>query len=311
MTDVHSLRRAVAAAHGIDNVDFSDPADGVVRANDLDFHYVDWGGRGFPILFLHGGGQSCRTWDMVCLQLRDRYRCFALDQRNHGDSARAGPGGMDFWNQREDVAAVIGALGLERCAVVGMSMGGLNTMAFAATRPAGLDAVAIVDITPTAQPEGARPIGRFSAPQTFESIEDALEKAVAFNPSRAREHLHYSLLYALRQREDGKWVWKHEALSSRADDSAPADAAASVDGGRGYLERFLPLWDEVGKIACPALVVHGGDSKVIRREDAERLAAAIPRGEVVTIPGAGHTVQGDQPVRFAAALTEFLGRVMD
>jgi pimeloyl-ACP methyl ester carboxylesterase len=68
------------------------------------------------------------------------------------------------------------------------------------------------------------------------------------------------------------------------------------------------LWDEVENIACPALVIHGGDSRVIRREDAERLGAAIPVAEVVTIEDAGHTVQGDQPVACAAAIADFLGR---
>jgi pimeloyl-ACP methyl ester carboxylesterase len=42
-------------------------------------HYLDWGRRGRPpILFLHGGALSARTWDVVCLGLRADYHCVAL-----------------------------------------------------------------------------------------------------------------------------------------------------------------------------------------------------------------------------------------
>ena len=57
-------------------------------------HYLDWGpaGRrpgtrgGWPLVFLHGGGLNAHTWDIVCLALREEYRCHALDLRGHGDS---------------------------------------------------------------------------------------------------------------------------------------------------------------------------------------------------------------------------------
>src|SRR5262245_31387120 len=48
---------------------------------------LDWGTRGRPpVVFLHGGGLTARTWDLVCLALRDSFHCLAPDQRGHGDS---------------------------------------------------------------------------------------------------------------------------------------------------------------------------------------------------------------------------------
>jgi esterase len=50
-------------------------------------HYLEWGNVAKPpILFLHGGGLNAYTWDMVCLTVRERYHCIALDQRGHGES---------------------------------------------------------------------------------------------------------------------------------------------------------------------------------------------------------------------------------
>ncbi|MCU1344684.1 MAG: 2-(acetamidomethylene)succinate hydrolase, partial [Acidimicrobiia bacterium] len=51
------------------------------------FHYTEWGEVGNPpVVLLHGGNQSCHSWDLVSLHLSDRYHVFALDQRGHGDS---------------------------------------------------------------------------------------------------------------------------------------------------------------------------------------------------------------------------------
>ena len=62
------------------------PQDQNVIVGAMRFHYLDWGGSGVPILFLHGGGINAHTWDCAAVMLRERYRCIALDQRGHGDS---------------------------------------------------------------------------------------------------------------------------------------------------------------------------------------------------------------------------------
>ena len=79
------LRQAVAIA-GLDPVEITLPHDHQLIIGNLRFHYLDWGGSGHPLLFLHGGGINAHTWDVLTLMLRDRYRCIALDQRGHGDS---------------------------------------------------------------------------------------------------------------------------------------------------------------------------------------------------------------------------------
>src|SRR5438552_12386495 len=104
--------------------DISPPKDGTLDAKGLRMHYLDWGQAGKPpILFLHGGGLTAHTWDFTCLQLRHDYRCFALDQRGHGDTDGE-MAGADIYGQREDIRGAVRALGLEAFVLVGMSMGG-------------------------------------------------------------------------------------------------------------------------------------------------------------------------------------------
>src|ERR671918_719277 len=80
------LRNAAAIA-GVIVPRFVVPDEHDVILRRMRFHYLDWGSRGKrPILFLHGGGLSAHTWDLVCLALRPDYHCLALDQRGHGDT---------------------------------------------------------------------------------------------------------------------------------------------------------------------------------------------------------------------------------
>ena len=101
-------------------------------------------------------------------------------------------------------------LGLKRLALVGMSMGGLYTIAYSGRYPGRLLAVAIVDVGPTLQRKGFDDVGNFiRGRREFDSIDDALEYAHQFNPLRPKAHLRYSLLHALKQRDDGRWTWKY------------------------------------------------------------------------------------------------------
>lgn len=302
MSTIAELFQEAAKSQGLTGLDFSQPQDGYFERKGLRFHYVDWGGSGFPIVFLHGGGQTCRTWDMSIVQIRGKYRCYALDQRNHGDSAKVKDVQVGPYEMREDARAFVKHLGLKQFVLVGMSMGGLNALAYASKYRKELKALCIVDVTPTIRPEGAKEIANFSRPVELSSIDEAVEAAIKFNPLRPPAHLRYSLMHALRQREDGKWVWKHQRPGDQRQPGEQTD-----EEHKTMTARYEKLWKDVAKIDCPALVFHGSKSQVINRELAEKLALGL-HGEVVTIEGAGHTVQGDQPKLFIAELAKFLSK---
>src|SRR5439155_576398 len=65
-----------------------------------------------------------------------------------------------------------------------------------------------------------------------------------------------------------------------------------------------PLWSA---ITCPTLIVRGAESDVLAPETAKRMLATNPHARLVEVPGAGHTVPGEQPAAFQRLLTEFLG----
>src|SRR5271154_3608509 len=90
------------------------PDDRQVIIGTTRFHYLDWGGSGTPILFLHGGGINAHTWDCVAVMLRDRFRCVALDQRGHGDSEWSPVVDYRIATHVGDIEGFVEALGLQR-----------------------------------------------------------------------------------------------------------------------------------------------------------------------------------------------------
>jgi pimeloyl-ACP methyl ester carboxylesterase len=290
----HLKTTAVRAGFSFEEVVL--PSEKVVRISGLRFRYLDWGNEDLqPILFLHGGALTAHTWDLCCLALRDEFHCMALDQRGHGDSDWAPDADYSIATQREDVRGFVDALGLDRFVLAGMSMGAINALAFAIHYPRKLSHLVLIDAGPEVRRPGSRRIRDFlNGGADPETLDEIIERALAFNPRRDPKVLRRSLMHNLRQQTDGTWVWKYDRRRFQQ-----MDREAHAAERRG-------LADGLAKVTCSTLVVRGAESDVFHDEDAERLAHRLPNGRWVKIPRAGHTVQGDNPKGLAAALREFL-----
>ena len=133
----------------------------VAIATGLQLHVTEWGASsGPPIVFLHGGAHDSSRWSEVCRRLPQRYRCIVPDQRGHGASERASDGDYSCEAQTEDLAALLDVLAIDRCALVGHSMGGLNALRFAGLRPARTSALVLVDVSTDTRETGLAAIER-------------------------------------------------------------------------------------------------------------------------------------------------------
>ena len=289
----HLKTTAVRAGFSFDEVVL--PSEKTVMVGHLQFRYLDWGREGLrPLLFLHGGALTAHTWDLCCLALRDEFHCIALDQRGHGDTDWAPDADYSIAAQREDVKGFVDTLGLGRFILAGMSMGAINALAFAIQYPERLSHLVLIDAGPEVRRPGSRRVRDFvngSAKQ--ETLEEIIERALAFNPRRDPLILRRSLMHNLRRQSDGTWSWKYD----RRRFQQMGDAHAVERRG---------LAEGLAKVTCPTLIVRGAESDVFHDEDAERLAKQLPDGRWLKISGAGHTVQGDNPKDLAAALRVFL-----
>jgi pimeloyl-ACP methyl ester carboxylesterase len=269
------------------------PRDGTATLNGLAFHWLDWGTAGrAPLLLIHGGAQTAHSWDEVAPDLARDHHVLALDQRGHGDSAWAPDGAYRRSDFTADVAALLDAVGWADAVLVALSLGGLNAIAFAAARPERVRGLIVVDVVPTIAPRGGEAIRAQLAVHEFATFEAAVEHAHAFNRLRTRANIEERLRHALRRRDDGRWTYKFD----------PAI------GGGGIEADFERLWDDVRRIRCPTLLVRGGESAILTAEAADRFLRERPGAELAVVPRAGHSVMGDNPSGFLAAVRPFLAR---
>jgi pimeloyl-ACP methyl ester carboxylesterase len=275
-------------------------ADREVQVNGLKLHYQEWGDPAAPpLLMLHGFGVSGHMFDEFADRLRHQYRLIALDQRGHGDSDWSEPGDYSRDAFVSDVEGFVTALGIERFVLMGHSMGGLNSVAYASAYPQRVKALILVDVGPEAAKEGVDNIVRFTRGPDELDFEEFVEMAHRFNQRRTIENIRERMRHRLRPLESGKWTWKFDARFRKPDSGLRIGSELSNDES----------WKLYRAITASTLLVRGAESDVLTEEVAQRCVREMRRARLVVVPGAGHSVPGDNPDGFTEAVTTFLDDV--
>jgi pimeloyl-ACP methyl ester carboxylesterase len=287
MTDEWALLRKLAARENISFEAARLPTrKWQTLSSGIRLSYLDWPGRGPTALFLHGGALTAHTFDLVCLDLSDRYHCVALELRGHGDSDKADDRSIDA--MVDDVAAFVDAQDWPSLHLVGMSLGGNVAGHFAAAYPIRLASITFIDVGPKVNFESTASMRRFfNEARSAQSVEQLVELAVAESRSGDRDTIHYRFQRNLKATPAG-FVWK-------MDQRRPADFDHILD-------KLSELAGLAPHISCPALVVKGGCSAVLTEQDADSFARAFPNGRWQIVGKAGHNVQEDNPKGLANEL---------
>lgn len=256
-----------------------------------------------PVLLLHGGGQTRRSWQRAgeALATSGRY-AVAADLRGHGESdwAPADAYGLDDF--AADVETLCAALP-SAPVIVGASLGGLATITAVGEAPTPLArAVILVDVAPRIEAAGAERVLSFMRRGTegFASVDDAARAVGGYLPDRPRPARSTGLRHNLRQAHDGRWYWHW--------DPAFLTSRYAADGS-------VQPWEEdrlaaaARRLGVPTLLVRGGTSDVVSDRSVEELRALVPHAEVAHIAGAGHMVAGDRNDAFNEAVLAFIDRL--
>ena len=231
------------------------------------------------LLLLHGFTQTRQSWRPVMAALGGRRRAIAPDMPGHGLAA-ARPASF---------AACTGyarALGGDRFALAGYSMGGRVALHAALALGSRLDRLVLIGASPGIADAGERATRRRADDALAERIEAIGVEAFA------REWAALPL-----------WEGQPERVRAAANAdrlrNTPEGLAAALRGlGTGVMD---PLWDALPSLEVPVtLAVGERDEKF--RAIAERMAAVLPRAEIAVVEGAGHAAQLEQPAAVAALL---------
>jgi pimeloyl-ACP methyl ester carboxylesterase len=290
-------------------------------------HYLEWGGSQSPeVLCLHGGGQTAYMFEELGASVGSRYHLLAPDLPSHGDSDELSAETVDravlapeAWAgaDAEHVGIAFGPtamaasmppllehFGFGDADLVGASLGGMTSLVLAAYRPDLVRSVTLIDVGPQLQPEGVRKIIDFMrAHESFASLEEAADEIAAYLPQRKNVRPE-SLTRNLRQRSDGRWVWKHgygrrfrQMEAAGIDEPHPAE---------NLPEMLAVVRAAAERVRCPVLVLRGEESDVLSDEGAQAAVDLIPGARLEVVEKAGHLAVGDNPHSSVNLISGFL-----
>ncbi|HEU0054444.1 MAG TPA: alpha/beta fold hydrolase [Longimicrobium sp.] len=267
----------------------------ILRVNSATLHYEDSGpgSTGETIVFAHGLLWSGRMFDAQVAALRGRYRCVTFDFRGQGGSEVTADG-YDMDTLTVDAAALIETLGAAPCHFVGLSMGGFVGMRLALRRPELLRSLVLMETSADPEPNVlkyrvlggvVRVLGRSGMRLVMGRVMRIMfGRKFLEDPSR----------------EADRRLWRERGMAN--------DPVGVLRALGGVIDR-QGVYDDIGRISLPTLVMVGDQDVATVPAKAERIAARIPGARLVVIPGAGHTASAEEPGFVNAELERFLASI--
>lgn len=250
-------------------------------------------GSGDPVLLGSSYLWTADMWSPQIEALSSRFRVIAPDLWGHGGSAALPPDTADMRDLARHHLALMDELGIERCAIVGLSVGAMWGAELALMAPERVSRLVLMDSSLAAEPEDSR--GRYFAMLdvlgTLGVVPDPIREAVVplfFAAKTLRDRPEPVAAFDARLR-----AWPRDRL---------VDSVVPL--GRIIFGRRDATGD-LGNLSMPCLVMTGADDGA--RPPAEGRAMAERIGcPFLTIPDAGHVANLEAPEVVNAALLAFL-----
>jgi pimeloyl-ACP methyl ester carboxylesterase len=290
------------------------PPGGISRWTDIGgpVHYLDFGGPadGPVIVCVHGLGGAAVNWMAVAPLLTGRARLLAPDLAGHG-LTRAGGRGTGVAVNRMLLHQFIASVSPGPVILMGNSMGGMIALLEAATAPAAVTGLILVD--PALPVVPARPDPLVAAMFAL-YITPGLGRAVMARRRRLTAEQFVASVLGLccvdPSRVAADVVARHLKLADQRVMFAGAErdfttalrsvvATASYPGRRAYRR-------QIGSVTCPVLLIHGTGDRLVPIAAARAAARANPAWSLAEIAGVGHVPQMEAPAETARVITGWL-----
>jgi pimeloyl-ACP methyl ester carboxylesterase len=268
----------------------------------LDLYYRDYGDQrtpAVPLLCLSGLTRNSRDFERFALERSAGRRVLSPDYRGRGRSAYAADWrAYNATGYIGDILSLLAATGVERCIVVGSSMGGILGMAMCALHPTAIAGLILNDIGPDVGDAGLARIIDFigtDRPQPdWETAERFMREALKHLPMKDDESWRGLTRGTFREGKDGLLHFDYDVNLVKG---LLADRAATPD--------LWPLFRAARRL--PVLVLRGEASDVLTEEGVARMLAEKPDLMHVTVPERGHVPSLTEPAS-RQVIDEFLAR---
>ena len=260
-----------------------------LQIGDHQVVYSD-GGRGEPVVLVHGFGSSRDSWNRMAGQLTKQYRVIAPDLPGWGESTRIESSSYNYPQQIERLHEFIAALGLGRVHLIGHSMGGFISSAYAAQYPDEVITLSLIAPHGVAEPQASELAQSVAAGDNWLVASSMPEfERLLNNVFAKRPYVPKSVLKMVA----------HRAIAGSAK-SAKIFAELQVNDP--------PLEARLSQIQAPALVIWGEHDRVLHVSCAEVFRRGIKNSEVLLLPGSGHMPLIENARQCATAWLKFVER---
>lgn len=255
-----------------------------MKANGIDIHY-EVTGSGPWVTLSHSLACSAAMWDEQIAAFAARHSVLRYDTRGHGAS-EAPPGPYSFAQLAADVLGLWDALGIERSALVGLSMGGMIAQHVALAAPQRVTRLVLAD-TACRYPADVLPVWE----QRIATVRERGMEAVV-QPTIER-------WFTAPYRATHPEVLARIGALIR---STPVEGYA----GCGHCIARLDVAQRLRTLVVPTLVIVGEQDAGTPPAMAREIAQAIPGARLEIIPQAAHLSNIEQAATFNRLVTDFL-----
>jgi pimeloyl-ACP methyl ester carboxylesterase len=276
-------------------------------------HYVDHGGRGVPIVLVHGLGGSSETWMGVAPALTEVGHVLALDLPGFGRTPLAEDRVASIEGNVELVDRFISEVTGGPAVLVGNSMGAMTSTFEATEHPENVVALVLIDpavphpegtpvdpavemtFTTYAMPNGEELVANYIQTMTPAETVRAGMQLSCFDVARVAPEVvaaHVEL-----QTERRRMAWANRAL---------VEAARSLMETNAVDQRH---YEAIKAVTVPTLLMHGEHDRLIPLAAAMAVAGLRPDWDFEILDGVGHAPQLEDPTRVASVVSRWLARL--
>jgi pimeloyl-ACP methyl ester carboxylesterase len=255
-----------------------------VTVNGINIHYIDWQGKGKPIVCLHGLTPNCRYFDSLGERLTPDYRLIAYDLRGRGNSDKPASG-YNFIRHGADIEGFLDALSLKKVMLVGHSMGAGVAAWFTPNFPERVDRLILIDG------------GGAGAGADYDALRKQIEPVVARLSMKFPTEEDYIRVASLTlgQRTSPQYaqtLYKYDAFKN-PDGTVSAKASPEAIEEDWLKFQDVEMVSGYARTKCPVLLLRApegflGDLPILPRAAAEMFVGLFPNCKLVDIEGTDH-----------------------
>uniref|UniRef100_H3DFB4 sn-1-specific diacylglycerol lipase ABHD11 n=1 Tax=Tetraodon nigroviridis TaxID=99883 RepID=H3DFB4_TETNG len=258
------------------------------------YDVFDGKGDSTPLVFLHGLFGSKSNFHSIAKSLVQRTgrKVLTVDARNHGNSPHSPV--LTYEAMTEDLKHLLAQLHIEKCVLVGHSMGGKTAMVTALTQSSLVDRLVVVDISPS----------RSSTASNFRFYIQAMQEMKISSDiprSTARRMAEDQLRSLVEDRSVRQFL-----LTNLVEQNGHYSWRVNLEAISAHLEHIMSFPSFDSTYDGPTLFLGGASSAYISSDDYPEIQRLFPNADIQYIPDASHWIHADKPLDFISSISSFL-----